>query len=143
MKKQFLLFVAATLISISSLMAQGQPGAQRMSVEERTKSTMEKFAPFNLSGDATTKVREIIIEFYKNQQSAMEEMRAAGTVDRTAAMEKRKALAEERDTKLKKVLTAEEYSKWVSDIEPSLRPQRPATAPAPAAAPTTPVAPKN
>ncbi|MEO8769790.1 MAG: hypothetical protein ABI402_06890 [Ferruginibacter sp.] len=140
MKKQFSLFVAAMAISISSLMAQA-PARQMPTPEERTKVTMEKLADFNLKTDVRTKVETILTDFYKAQQSAMQEMRANGGGDRTAFQDKRKQLAEERDGKLKQVLTAEEYGKWISDIEPSLRPQRqaaPATAPAPTTAPAKP-----
>ncbi|MEO7524407.1 MAG: hypothetical protein ABIT58_09955 [Ferruginibacter sp.] len=127
MKKQFLLFVAATLISVSSLMAQ----VTRQSSEERTKATMEKINEFNLTTDNQAKVRTIFNDFYKNQQVVMQEMRASGT-DRDAMMAKRKGLMEERDTKLKQVLTEEQYQKWIDQIEPSTRPQRmsaPPTAP--------------
>ena len=140
MKKQFSLFVAAMAISISSLMAQA-PARSMPAPEERTKQTMEKLADFNLKQDARTKVESILTDFYKAQQTAMQEMRASGSTDRSAFQEKRKQLAEERDSKLKQVFTTEEYAKWISDIEPSLRPQRPAApgnAPAPTTAPAKP-----
>ncbi|MEO6669077.1 MAG: hypothetical protein ABIN36_06355 [Ferruginibacter sp.] len=132
MKKQFSLFVAAMAISISSLMAQA-PARTMSTPEERTKQTMEKLADFNLKQDARTKVESILTDFYKSQQTAMQEMRTAGNNDRSAIQDKRKELAEARDSKLKQVFTAEEYAKWISDIEPSLRPQRkaaPTTTPA-------------
>ena len=124
----------ATVISITSVSAQGGQGGQRQTPEERTKAAMEKIAAFDLKQDARTKVENILTDFYKAQQTAMQEMRAAGNTDRSAAMEKRKQLADARDAKLKEVFTAEEYTKWINDIEPSLRPQRQA-APAPATAP--------
>lgn len=136
MKKQISLFVAAMAISISSLMAQA-PARTMSTPEERTKQTMEKLADFNLKPDVRTKVETILTDFYKAQQTAMQEMRAAGNNDRSAIQDKRKQLAEERDNKLKQVFTSEEYAKWISDIEPSLRPQRQAPAPANAPAPTT------
>ena len=136
MKKQFSLFIAAMAISISSLMAQA-PARQMPAPEERTKMTMAKLADFNLKDDVRTKVESILNDFYKAQQTAMQDMRANGGTDRTAFQEKRKQLAEERDSKLKQVFTAEEYAKWISDIEPSLRPQRQAAPPATAPAPTT------
>lgn len=129
MKKQFLLFVAATLISLSSLMAQDAARA-RQTPEERTKATMEKLAKFDLVADTRTKVEAVFTDFYRSQQEAMQAMRASGTSDRTVMMEKRKQLTIERDTKLKALFTEEQYAKWTSEIEPSLRPQRPATAPA-------------
>ncbi len=130
MKKQFLLFAAATLFSVSSLMAQA--GRQMSTPEERTKSTMEKINSFNLTADNQTKVQTILTDFYKSAQTLTQEMRAAGA-DRNAMMEKRKGLADERDAKLKQVFTQEQYQKWIDEIEPTTRPQRmqaPPSAPA-------------
>jgi periplasmic protein CpxP/Spy len=132
MKKQFLLFVAAIFISISSLMAQER--VQRQSPDEKVKAAMEKLASFDLSKEKSEKVQTILKDFYTAQQTARQEMRAAGNVDREAMMTKNKELSAERDTKLKNVLTEEEYQKWINDIEPTLRPLRPAGA-TPAAAP--------
>lgn len=131
MKKQFLLFAVATVFSISSLMAQG--GRQMQTPEERTKTAMEKLARFDFKQDKRSKVETIFVDFYKAQQAAMEEMRASGSNDRQAMMEKRKQMADDRDKKLKAVFTEEEYYKWINEIEPSLRPQRPSNAPMPGA----------
>ena len=46
--------------------------------------------------------------------------------DETPILPKRKTLADERDSKLATVLTADQMKKWKEEIEPSLRPQRPA-----------------
>ena len=66
MKKQFLLFAAATLFSVSSLMAQA--ARQMPTPEERTKTTMEKINAFNLTADNSAKVQTILTDFYKSQQ---------------------------------------------------------------------------
>ena len=55
----------------------------------------------------------------------MKEMRASGNMDREAMMTKRKELAEARDAKLKLIFTEEQLKKWINEIEPGLRPQRP------------------
>ena len=128
MKKQFLLFVAVTLFSFSSLMAQDAARA-RQTPEERTKATMERMAQFDLTGPTRTSVESIFTDFFKSLQAAQQEFRTTGA-DRTVFMEKRKQLAGERDAKLKQILSEEQYSKWISEIEPSLRPQK-----APSAAP--------
>ncbi len=137
MKKKFLLIIAAAFISVSSLMAQDK--RQMATPEERTKATMEKLAKFDMKPEARTKVENILTEYYKAQQTSMQEMRASGNNDKNAMMEKRKQLADDRDKKLKEIFTAEEYTKWISEIEPSLRPQRgmnaPVAAPAEKAAP--------
>ena len=115
----------ASLFAFSTVIAQGG-GGQRMTAEERTKVAMEKMAVLNLEADATSKATVIINDFYKAAQTAMEEMRASGSMDREAMMAKRKTLADERDSKLATVLTADQMKKWKEEIEPSLRPQRPA-----------------
>jgi len=123
MKKRILLFAAGILFSMTALMAQGN--MQRQTPEERTKATIEKMAPLNLDADTKAKTEVIIAEFYNAQQKAMEEMRASGSMDREAMQAKRKELADARDGKLKLIFTQEQLKKWIDEIEPSLRPQRP------------------
>lgn len=117
--------LSVAVISISTVNAQGG-GGQRMAPEERTKLTVEKMAPLNMDADTKTKAEAIIAEFYTAQQKAMEEMRASGSFDREAFGAKRKELAAARDGKLKLILTSDQLKKWIDEIEPSLRPQRPA-----------------
>lgn len=124
MKKKIALLFAAAIFSITALMA--QDGRQRMTPEERTKMTMEKMATLNLSADVKTKTEKIINDFYTAQQKAMQDMRASGSMDRDAMMATRKKLADERDAKLKEIFTQDQMKKWIDEIEPSLRPQRPA-----------------
>ena len=123
MKKQILLLVAGICFSITSLMA--QENMQRQTPEERAKTAMEKMATLNLDTEAKTKTELIMLDFYTAQQNAMKEMRASGNMDRDAMMTKRKELADARDTKLKLILTTEQFKKWADEIEPALRPQRP------------------
>lgn len=124
MKKKIALLFAAAIFSITALMA--QDGRQRMTPEERTKMTMEKMATLNLSADVKTKTEKIINDFYTAQQKAMQDMRTSGSMDRDAMMATRKKLADERDAKLKEIFTQDQMKKWIDEIEPSLRPQRPA-----------------
>jgi hypothetical protein len=132
MKKKLVLVAIAAMFSITAVNAQGGGGGQRMTPEERIKFTIEKMAPLNL--DAATKVKSdaIITDYINVSQKAMDEIRAAGG-DRDAMMAKRKELADARDVKLKAIYTEAQYKQWKDEIEPSLRPQRPAGAPAPAA----------
>ena len=110
-------------MSISTVVAQDAP-PQRQTVEERTKATMEKLVVLSLAVEAQTKTETVLLEFYKAQQKAMEDMRASGNMDRDAMKAKRDELAKERDEKLKIIFTAEQLKKWSEEIEPSLRPQR-------------------
>lgn len=123
MKKQILLLAAGICFSISSLMA--QENMQRQTPEDRAKATIEKMAPLNLTAEVKTKTEVIITDFFTAQQAAMREMRASGNMDREAMMAKRKELADARDAKLKLIFTQEQLKKWVEEIEPGLRPQRP------------------
>ncbi len=123
MKKQLMLLITAVCFSIGSLMAQGN--MQRQTPEERTKAAIEKMAPLNMDEATKGKAEVILTDFYNAQQKAMQEMRASGSNDRDAMMAKRKELSADRDLKLKQVLTEEQMKKWIDEIEPSLRPQRP------------------
>jgi periplasmic protein CpxP/Spy len=64
--------------------------------------------------------------YYKAQDKMREEMMAGGgTPDRDAMREKMQKFAAERDDRLKKIFTDDQFKKWKDEIEPSLRPQRP------------------
>jgi len=123
MKKQLMLFVMAMVAFTGSLCAQGGNG-QRQTPEERAKSAMEKIAVLNLDADQTSKTTAIITDFYTSSQKSMEEMRASGSFDREAFQAKREELTKARDEKLKTVFTADQFKKWIDEVEPSLRPQR-------------------
>ena len=117
----------AAMFSITAVNAQGG-GGPRMTPEERIKFTIEKMAPLNL--DAATKVKSdaIITDYINESQKAMDELRASGA-DRDAMMARRKEFADARDVKLKAIFTEAQFKQWKDEIEPSLRPQRPAGAP--------------
>ncbi|MBN8833088.1 MAG: hypothetical protein ABS68_11235 [Niastella sp. SCN 39-18] len=122
MKKQFLMLAAALLLGITSLFA--QQNYQRQTPEERTKATMEKLGPLNLTEEQTPKVSAIFLASYQAQEKSMEEMRASGSFDRDAMRAKRTELNDSRDKALKAILTEEQMKKWKDEVEPSLRPQR-------------------
>ncbi len=120
MKKYFALFVGV-MMCLSAAMAQG---GQRLSVEERTKAAMEKVADLRLNDDVSVKTQKVFLDYYTNQQKAMEEMREAGSFDGEAMRKKRQEFGDQRDARLKALLTAEQFKKWSEEIEPSMRPQR-------------------
>lgn len=124
MKNRFLLMAFAAIFSCTALNAQGGGGGQRMTAEERTKLTMEKMAPLNLSDEVKAKTEVIVADYNNTAQKAMEEMRASGNMDREAMMAKRKELADARDVKLKAIFTADQMKKWKKEIEPSMLQQR-------------------
>lgn len=122
MKKQIVLMVFAAMFSIAAVNAQG---GQRMTPEERIKFTIEKMAPLNLDAATKAKADVIIADYVNGQQKAMDEVRAAGG-DRDAMMAKRKEFSDARNGKLKAIFTETQMKQWKDEIEPSLRPQRPA-----------------
>ena len=87
---------------------------------------MDKLADFKLDKDKSALTDSAFTNFYKGQQKMMEDMRASGQMDRDKMMEGRKKLADERDDKLKKIFTDDQFKKWKDEIEPTTRPQRPA-----------------
>jgi periplasmic protein CpxP/Spy len=125
MKKKMLFCAVFTLLTFFAVNAQGGGGGMRMSVPERVKLVMDKLADFKLDKDKTDLTDSAFTNFYRGQQKMMEDMRAAGgQPDREKMMEGRKKLADERDEKLKKIFTDEQYKKWKDEIEPTTRPQR-------------------
>ena len=129
MKKQFGLLLVAVALSVTSLMA--QEARPRQTPQDKTKAVMEKLAAFDLNAETRTKTETIFTDYFTAQQEAMQQARTSG--DRTGLKEKRDQLTTERNAKLKEVLTAEQYAKWSSEIEPSMKPQRSAPVAVPAA----------
>jgi protein CpxP len=124
MKKQFLLLATALLIGTTTMYAQG--GFQRQTPEERLKPIHEKIdSAFKLTAEKLAKVDSVFLESFKQQEAKMAELRSGGErPDREAMMAMRQQLADERDNKLKEVLTEEQMKIWKNELEPSLRPQR-------------------
>ena len=119
MKKAFLFI--CLVFSVSFIMAQAGPGGQRRTVEERVKSTIEKITPaLSLNKDQETKTDVVFTEYYKAMDKFRESLEPGTRPDRTQ-FEK---FITERDEKLKKVFTEEQFKKWKEEVEPSLRPQR-------------------
>ncbi len=124
MKKQFLLLATALLVGTTTMYAQG--GFQRQTPEERLKPIHEKIdSAFKLTVEKLAKVDSIFLELFKQQDAKMAELRSGGDrPDREAMMAMRQQLADERDNKLKAILTEEQMKTWKNELEPSLRPQR-------------------
>jgi hypothetical protein len=115
----FLLFAAV------AVNAQGG-GFQRRTVEERVKLVHDKMdSAFKPGAAKLTEIDNIFTEFYKAGDKVREELMAGGgRPDREAMQQKMQPIIDERDNKLKKTLTEEQFKKWKEEIEPSMRPQR-------------------
>ncbi|MHA4842985.1 hypothetical protein ACX0G7_02420 [Flavitalea antarctica] len=105
--------------------AQGGGGYQMPSAEERTKTTMEKLAELKLDKDQATKTDSVFVTFYRAQAKKFEEMRAGGgEIDREAMRAENEKMVVERDEKLKKIWSAEQFKKFKDEIEPAMRQRR-------------------
>ena len=125
MKKAIFLLTIA-IAGVLAVQAQGGGGGfQRRTPEEKLKMVKEKLTDLKLDKDQTTKSDSTFLDFYKAQDKVFEEMRAGGGApDRDAIREKMQKLAGERDEKLKKIFTEDQFKKWKDEIEPTTRPQR-------------------
>ena len=112
----------AGLLFMASMSTQAQPAMQRRTVPERVKSAMEKISdPLKLDETQQDKTTAIFTEFYTSQDKMREDAKASGIRPDRSTMEKR---VEERDNKLKSIFTDDQFNKFKSDIEPTLRPHR-------------------
>lgn len=125
MKKQILLAAMAAFLSITAVNAQGGGNFQRKTPEERLKPIHEKIdSAFKLDAATMKTVDEIFLNSFKDQDKKMDELRAGGgQMDRDAMMAARKQMNDERDAKLKAILTEEQMKVWKDTIEPSTRQQ--------------------
>ena len=126
MKKQILLAAIAAVFSFTAANAQGGGNFQRKTPEERLKPIHEKIdSAFKLDAATMKTVDEIFLNSFKDQDKKMDELRAGGgQIDRDAMMAARKQMNDDRDAKLKALLTEEQMKVWKDTIEPSTRPQR-------------------
>ena len=125
MKKQIVLFMVAMLVTVASIIAQGQ-GGPRIAVEERVKVVNEKLRDFKLAPNKLAKTDSIFTSYYSTMQKEREAMMSSGgTPDRDAMRAKMLKLNIDRDEQLKLIFTDDQFKKWKDDIEPAMRPQRP------------------
>jgi hypothetical protein len=123
MKKIAFVFAALLIAGIVMVNAQGG-GFQRPPIAERVKMVLEKMEPFKLDEAKKAQIDSIFTQSYKTQDAKRDEMRAAGNMDRDAMRAEMQKIIADRDDKLKKVLTEEQFKEWKEKIEPSMRPQR-------------------
>lgn len=125
--KNKIFLVAILLLSVVFVKAQGGGGGfQRRTVEERVKIVHDKMdSAFKLEAAKLKEVDDIFTNYYKASDKLREEMMSGGErPDPQVMREKMQPMTTERDDKLKKVLTEDQYKKWKDEIEPSMRSQR-------------------
>jgi hypothetical protein len=119
MKKHFI-FILVLLIGGAGI-ANAQGNRPMRSPEEATKRVVDTLTTvFKLDKSHADQVDSVFLNFYKDAAKMREAAQASGNFDRDAFMK----LASDRDEKLKKVLTDDQFKKFKDEIEPAMRPQR-------------------
>ena len=100
----------------------GGGGMQRRTPEERTKRVVDTMVTaLKLDASQQAQVQTAYLD-YNKAWDKIRETTPQGERPNQDAMQK---LATDRDEKLKKVLTAEQFKKLKDEIEPAMRPRRP------------------
>lgn len=89
---------------------------------------MEKLKAFKLSPDANEKTNKVLAEFYKDQQKMLDGAIKNGVGNVDAYKAKKQKLVADRDDKLKKLFTKDQFNTWITVIEPSLGSKKPTQA---------------
>ncbi|HZI69267.1 MAG TPA: hypothetical protein VFD44_06135 [Hanamia sp.] len=119
MNKKITMLLAFMLIATTGIFAQGM---QRMSVPDRVKMTMDKITPaLNLSADQQASTDSVFTDYYSSMMKMFQDARESGERPDRSQFQK---MMDDRDAKLKNIFTADQFTKWKNDVEPSLRPQR-------------------
>jgi len=119
MKKHFI-FILVLLIGGAGI-ASAQGNRPMRSPEEATKRVVDTLTTvFKLDKSHADQVDSVFLNYYKDATKMREAAQASGNFDRDAFMK----LTSDRDEKLKKVLTDDQFKKSKDEIEPAMRPQR-------------------
>lgn len=113
------------IVLAAALTVNAQGGFQRTTVEERVKIVHHKIdSAFKPSAENLKQIDDVFTTYYKEQDKLREElMGGGGRPDMEAWREKQKPITEKRDAALKKLLSDEQYKKYIDEIEPALRPR--------------------
>lgn len=108
------------LLSLSAVAVSAQK-VQQNPVRERVDLTMSKIkVPLKLDASQLGRVDSAFTEYYKAQSQIFSEARSRGVLPDQAPFEK---IKDQRDAKLKVVLTPGQYAKFKNEVEEMLRPQ--------------------
>jgi hypothetical protein len=103
------------------LMANAQGGMQRRTPEERTKRVVDTIVgTMKLDAGQQALVQSAYLDFNK----AWDKLRESTPQGERPGQEAMQKLTAERDEKLKKVLSADQFKKLKDEIEPAMRPRR-------------------
>lgn len=103
----------------------------RKSVEDRVADVHEKFEKaFNFEKNKLDEIDAVFTDFYTSQEKIRQNIQgpslAQGFVqqDFQSIRKRNDDYINDRDKRLKKLLTVDQYKKWKDDIEPSLKSRR-------------------
>ena len=113
------MLVALLLIAATGIYAQGM---QRRTVPERVKDAMDKITPaLSLNATQHAQTDSAFTDYYNAQMKMFQDARSSGERPDRSQFQK---LTDDRDAKLKTIFTDDQYTKFKSEVEESLRPQR-------------------
>ena len=119
MKTKFTMLIALILIATTGIYAQGM---QRQTVPERVKTAMDKITtPLALNDTQVASTTTVFTDYYTAQSKIFEDARASGQRPDRSTFQK---MNDDRDAKLKAIFTPDQYTKFKSEVEATLRPQR-------------------
>jgi hypothetical protein len=102
------------------LIANAQVGMRR-TPEERTKRVLDTITTvLKLDNNQVTQAQTAFMDYYKESDKLRESMQQSNPPDRSAFQK----LASDRDEKLKKFLSEDQFNKFKNEVEPAIRPRR-------------------
>ena len=117
-KLLFVLLFAGILGANAQQTQDGSQGRPRRTVEERVDLVMEKVtSSLQLTATQKTDAAATFTEYFKANEKLMQGLEPGTRPDRDAMMKNIDA----RDVKLKTIFTTEQFTKFKSEIEPSMR----------------------
>jgi hypothetical protein len=118
MKTKCLTFLCLFILFAIAVRAQK---VQLRSVPERVKLSINKIAtPLKLDSSQLGRVDSAFAEYYEAQNKIFAETKATGIRPNYTVFEK---ILDQRDAKLKMILTPGQYTKFKNEVEENLRPQ--------------------
>ena len=125
MKTKAFILAIVLFVFTGVLNAQGS----KRSVESRVENVMNKFDVLKLDKATSETVSEIFTDFYTAQDKIRDNIQGPATTlaqgfarqDYQSVRKQNEKINDDRDKRLKKALTTDQYKKWTDEIEQSLR----------------------
>lgn len=126
MKRISLMLIAGLAFSlVTNAQGGGGGGFMRRTPEERVAVIHAKIdSAFKLDAKKMATLDTALVALNRAQDKKREELMAGGQPDRETFMAEMKKFSDAQDEIMKAVLTAEQYTIWKEQIQPSMRPSR-------------------